>query len=326
MTERENPQVRWDCAPLEGLTGAQFRRIHNRCFGGVGRYYTPFLTPTQNHVFTRRELREILPEHNEGVDTVPQLLTKSPEDFLWAAGELAAMGYREVNLNLGCPSGTVTAKGKGAGMLADPAGLDRFLETVFAAAPLDISIKTRLGLTDPEEFPPLLEIFCRYPVKELTIHPRVREDYYKRPVRREAFAAVLPRCTLPVCYNGDLFTAADCAAFRAEFPTVKAVMLGRGLMGDPALARKAAGGPPAGREELRGFVEQLYEEYCRDYGNRNAAMLRMKELWYYLLGLFDDSARHAKMLRKARTPEEYESCAAAILRDLPLRADNRGEF
>ena len=110
-------------APLEGVTGSEFRRAHHRWFPGVDAYYMPFLSPTQDHVFTQRELRNVLPEHNQGFRAVPQLLTKNPEDFLWCAGELAAMGYGEVNLNLGCPSGTVTAKGKGAGMLARPAGL-----------------------------------------------------------------------------------------------------------------------------------------------------------------------------------------------------------
>ena len=114
-----------DFAPMEGITGAQFRRAHRACFSGVDRYYMPFLSPTRDHVWTPRELRNVAPEVNEGVPVVPQLLTRQAGDFLWAAGELAAMGYEEVNLNLGCPSGTVVAKGKGAGMLADPAALDR---------------------------------------------------------------------------------------------------------------------------------------------------------------------------------------------------------
>ena len=122
-------------APLEGVTGSEFRRAHHRWFPGVDAYYMPFLSPTQDHVFTPRELRNVLPEHNQGFRAVPQLLTKNPEDFLWCAGELAAMGYGEVNLNLVCPSGTVTAKGKGAGMLARPEELDCFLDTVFSQAP-----------------------------------------------------------------------------------------------------------------------------------------------------------------------------------------------
>lgn len=316
-------RLRCDCAPMEGLTGVQFRRVHSGCFGGIDRYYTPFIVPTQNHRFTRRDLRELLPERGSGLRVVPQLLTKSPEDFLWAAGALADMGYREVNLNLGCPSGTVTAKGKGAGMLADPDGLERFLEAIFAAAPLEISIKTRLGMTDPAEFDRLVACFNRYPVKELIVHARVREDFYQRPVRREAFAAALAGCHMPVCCNGDLFTARQLADFKEEFPTARAVMLGRGLAADPALARKAAGGAPASREELAEFLALLFESYCRDYGSRHAAMLRMKELWCYLWTLFDGEERCIRTLRKAKTAEEYEASAAVILRQLPLRTDSR---
>lgn len=166
-------------APMEGLTTIYYRRALARWFGGVDRYFTPFLTPTQDHRFTKRELREVLLEHNGGLPTVPQLLTRNAEDFLWAAGELAAMGYREVNLNLGCPSGTVVAKGKGSGFLAHPAELDAFLEEIFSKAPCAISVKTRIGLKDPEEFPVLLAIYRKYPLAELIVHPRVRTDMYK---------------------------------------------------------------------------------------------------------------------------------------------------
>ena len=145
----------------------------------------------------------MLPEYNQGFRAVPQLLTKNAADFLWCAGELSAMGYGEVNLNLGCPSGTVVAKGKGAGMLAKPEELERFLDEVFARAPagLRISLKTRLGLEDPEEFPRLLELFSRYPVSLLILHPRVRADFYKKPVRTEWFAYAAERYKGPPCVS-----------------------------------------------------------------------------------------------------------------------------
>ena len=233
--------MRIDAAPLQGITTYIYRRAHAEIFGGVDRYFMPFLSPAAEHIITDRELRDILPAHNRGIDAVPQVMTRKAEDFLWAAGELAAMGYREINLNLGCPSGTVTAKGKGAGFLTDPAGLDAFFAEVFRAgmpAGTNLTVKTRLGMKDEGEFPALLEIYNRYPIGELTIHPRIREDFYKRPVRRDAFAAALADCRLPVCYNGDIVTAADAAAVRERFPTVDAWMLGRGLIADPALARK----------------------------------------------------------------------------------------
>ena len=314
--------MHYDCAPMEGITGRCFRLAHSRWFGGVERYYIPFLSPTQTHVFSKKEWQGVLPENNEGLHVVPQLLTRSADDFLWAARELASVGYREVNLNLGCPSGTVVAKGKGSGFLGRPQELKAFLDEIFSTCPLRISIKTRLGLTDPAEFPPLLELFQRYPVQELIIHPRVQKDFYKYPARREVFTALLPACTLPVCYNGDLATAGQCTDFCREFPRVKALMLGRGLIGDPALARKAAGGPGADKDALRAFHDQLYEDYCTAFNSRRNAMMRMKELWFYLIGLFEDGGKAAKALRKTSDPAAFEAQVADIFRHLPLCQDN----
>lgn len=313
--------MQYNFAPMEGITGAVYRRAHVRHFPGTDRYFMPFLSPSQNHVFTRRELRDILPQYNEGVPAVPQLLTRRAEDFLWAAGELAAMGYREVSLNLGCPSGTVAAKGKGAGFLAFPQELDRFLDEIFSRAPLAVSVKTRLGVHSPEEFPALLEIYNRYPIACLTIHPRVQRDFYKNSVRLDAFAQALRESRNPVCYNGDLVTAADCAALREKFPGVQALMLGRGLAANPALVRQAKGGPGASREELIAFHEALFEGFSAAFGSRRNAMPRMKEIWFYHICLFDGGERYARQLRKAADPRTYALCVSALFRDLPLRTD-----
>ena len=310
-------------APMEGLTGAVYRQAHCRVFGGADRYFIPFITPTQDHRFTKRELREILPEHNRGLTAVPQLLVRKAEDFLWAAGELAAMGWPEVNLNLGCPSGTVVAKGKGSGFLGLPEELERFLDAVFEKPPCAISIKTRLGVKEPEEFGPLLALFRRYPLAELTVHPRVQKDMYKNTPRRDYFAAALADSPFPVRYNGDLYTLGELEQFQREFPAAGRVMLGRGLAGDPALARKAKGGPAATRDELRAFHDLVYEDYTRIFGSRRNAMLRMKEVWFYLIHLFGDNAKHGKAIKKARDTGEYESAVAAVFRELPLLPDLR---
>lgn len=222
-------------APMEGITGAVFRRTHHEFFPGIDKYFMPFITPTTQEKLTPRQKRDVLPEYNEGVPAVPQLLTRTAADFIWAANTLASLGYAEVNLNLGCPSGTVTAKGKGAGFLAHTDELDRFLDTVFSACTVPISIKTRLGVHDPAEFEALLEIYSRYPVAELTIHPRVRQDFYKGRVREDAFAAALPHCPMPVCYNGDLVSERGIRETIERYPSLSALMLGRGLLGDPSL-------------------------------------------------------------------------------------------
>ena len=313
-------------APMEGVTGAEFRRAHHQVFGGVDAYYMPFLSPTQDHVFTPRELRGILPENNPGFRAVPQLLTRNVEDFLWAAGELAAMGYDEVNLNLGCPSGTVTAKGKGAGFLAKPEELERFFDEVFAAVKLPVSVKTRLGVKEPEEFERLLDIYNRYPIACLTIHPRVQKQFYKGPVHRDWFAWAAERSRNPLCYNGDLVTVEDCTVFAVDFPAIDAVMIGRGAIADPALLRKLRGGVPATRQELQTFTRTLYQSYQDFYGQVGPAAQRMKEVWFFLIHLFEGGERHDKKMRRLRTPGEYEAVEASIFQELPLGDHAAGAF
>lgn len=310
-------------APMEGVTGPQFRRTHRTYFSGVDKYYLPFISPTQDHVFTPKELRNVGPEANEGIPVVPQLLTKNASDFLWAAKELKKMGYDEVNLNVGCPSGTVVAKGKGAGMLAHPEELDRFLQDVFSADldGLKISVKTRLGMESPEEFPALLERFCQYPIALLIIHPRVRTDYYKVPVRKEEFVRALPEIRCPVCYNGGIVSAEGCGELTEEFPKLHSVMIGQGLLANPALLQQVKGGPGPDRTVLHDFHDQLYHTYLRDFGSQRNTIFHMKELWRYLARLFDGGEKLFKQIKKAQDGPAYESAVEQIFSTLPLRSD-----
>ena len=206
-------------APMEGLTDRIWRQAHQRWFGAPEapvRYYAPFLSPPENRVLIKKKMAELEPAANPGVQVIPQLLAKDGELAAWMIGELRRMGYTEVNLNFGCPSGTVTAKGKGSGMLRDPQKLDAFLDAVFSQAGGLVSVKTRLGVARAEEFGEILDVYNKYPLCELTIHPRVMKQLYRGQADREAFAAYLPACTVPVCYNGDVTTAADLHTLEAQ--------------------------------------------------------------------------------------------------------------
>lgn len=311
--------MRYYFAPMEGVTGAVYRRTHHEFFPGVDKYYMPFITPTTKERLTPRQRRDVAPEVNEGVPSVPQILTKNAADFIWAANALWDMGYEEINLNLGCPSGTVTAKGKGAGFLAHPEELDRFLDAIFSSCKGKITVKTRLGMTDPSEFARLLEIYNGYPIAELTIHPRVRQDFYKGKVRESDFAAALPCCRMPVCYNGDIVTEADARAVPERYPAVQTVMIGRALIGDPSLVTRLCGGVRAACDTLEAFHNTMFMRYCEAFGDARVAVLRMKEIWFYHLHLFENSEKYGKRLRKAVQPADFTAAAAAIFRDLPLR-------
>ena len=315
---------RYGFAPLDGITRSVFRRVWHRRFGGTDRIFVPFFSPTHHHIVTPRDLREITREGAEDLPLVPQVMSRLAPDFLWAAEVLEDLGYTEVNLNLGCPSGTVTAKGKGSGFLARPEELDAFFEAVFSQVRLPVSVKTRLGYQSVEEFPRLLEIFNRYPIACLTIHARVRPEKYKGPLHLDVFAEALAHSQNPVCYNGDLQTVAGVRDFETRFPAAEAVMIGRGAVADPALFRKLRGGSAATREELQAFTQELYREYQAFYGQVGTAAQRMREVWFYLIHLFEDADRLNRPMRRFRTPGEYEAAEAAIFQELELRQDAQG--
>ena len=313
-----------DFAPLEGITTALYRSLHQKYFPGVDRYYTPFLSPTQDHRLTPREQRELLPEYNKRVSVIPQILTKQSEDFLWAANILYDLGYEEINLNLGCPSGTVTAKGKGAGMLSDPSKLDLFLDVIYSKSPCKISIKTRLGMERPEEFERILGVYNQYPLSELIVHPRVRTDFYRHPVRMEAFEAARNECKNPLSYNGSIITPEDFRMCEGKYPDLKGIMIGQGIISDPFLASRIRYGTTTDRTTLQTFLNELLDGYTDQFGSRVNATKRMKDVWFYLIRLFENSEKHGKRILKSKTPEEYENAVAAVFQELPLLERSSG--
>ena len=268
---------------------------------------------------------------------------------------LKEQGYEEVNLNLGCPSATVTAKKKGAGFLADPDALDAFLEEIFAHSPLKISIKTRIGVENPDEFERLLDIFSQYPIQKLIVHPRVLKEFYKGNVHREAYVRAKERLsaaaadeetverTIPVCYNGDLFSVSDTERFLVEYPDADDLMFGRGMLIDPALvmrlraqsadsAEKSAAKKlrPENKStvwedaakrvsDIRDFYGRLAEDYAAVLSGERDVLFKMKELWSWQGQLFEGSEKYLKKIRKAQKLTEYKSAVAALFADCPIK-------
>ena len=312
--------MRYYFAPMEGLTDSVYRRVHHQHFSGVDAYYMPFISPTVHRCLTNREAREVPVADTVPFRAVPQLMTKVADDFIWAAGECLNRGYDEVNLNVGCPSGTVVAKKKGSGMLEDPENLDRFLDAIFAGSPLPVSIKTRLGLTDPQEFPRILEIYNQYPIKELTIHPRVRKQFYDGDVDMEMFRYALANSKNKLCFNGNLRTLSEVKAFEEAFPQIEAVMIGRGLIGNPAMLE------PGGEKKLEAFHDVLLETYIEEFGGARNAMFRMKENWRHMICMFDDHEKLWKKLRKCTDVAEYRMLTREIFHGLPMHAELLAEW
>lgn len=291
-------------APLEGVTDAIFRRVHRSLFSGVDKYFIPFISPTQNLFFTPKDLSAIAPEHNDTCFAVPQLMAKDAKLFLWAAQELQDMGYPEINLNLGCPSGTVTAKGKGSGLLRTPDALRALLDEIFAHTPIPVSIKTRIGFASTDEWPALMEILADYPAHEMIIHPRTRTEFYKGQPHREVFGKALGVFRCPVVYNGDLFSLADCTRLQEDFPAVSALMLGRALIAHPALAREMKGGEGLTLSELRRFHDRLLDAYV-ERGPDSFALTLMRYVLMNMGMCFKSPDRTLRNILKARTVPAY---------------------
>ena len=299
-------------APLEGLTDRTYRCLHHKYFPGMDRYYTPFLSPTVHRQLTPKEAREL---QQADFTVIPQLLTKNSEDFLWMAQQCADLGYPEVNLNLGCPSGTVTAKGKGSGMLTDLTALQSFFDNIFTKSTLPVSVKTRIGFASNDEFPALLDIFNQYPIRELTVHPRVRKAFYSGNVDMDAFTYAYENSKAPLCYNGDICSKEQIDILQKQFPKLNAVMVGRGLIGDPGML--CSDGTDLAR--LEEFLNALLETYLVDFGGSRNAMFRMKEHWRHMLCLFEGSERLGKKLRKCTDIGEFKTITREIFHTLPKK-------
>lgn len=294
-------------APLEGITGYVYRNAYHEVFHNIDKYFTPFLSPTQHNKLTSREKNDVIPEHNQRMYVVPQILTNQSEYFLNTVKQLQAFGYEEVNLNLGCPSKTVVTKKKGAGFLQDPKQLEQFLDEIFEKSPISISIKTRIGMESPEEFPVLMKIFNQYPVKELIIHPRVQTDYYKNMPHLETYAYAKEVATMPLCYNGDIFSVEDFNRYQQQFPDQTSWMLGRGIIGNPALLGQIINGTLPNKEELKRFHDKIYEGYEETISGEKNLLFKMKEIWFYMGNLFVDSQKAMKQIKKATKAIQYRA-------------------
>ena len=304
--------MKLDFAPMEGISTYIYRGLHARFFGGAEEYFAPFIAPDGSGSFKSSALRDILPENNRNIYLIPQLLVNRPGPFIHVARELSAMGYTEVNLNIGCPSATVVSKHKGSGMLLDLKSLDNCLNEIFSLAPLGVSIKTRMGMESTEEFSAIMEIYRKYPLKRLIVHARARSGMYKSPVDIPGFLSALRDCPWPVWYNGDIFSPYSLNPLENGTQSIAGLMLGRGAVADPALPRVLKGGKALEAQELKAFHDTLLDAYLAAGYDGRAAMSRLKELWFYMLYKFPDSRRESKQLLKSQTLPDYVSAVSAL--------------
>ena len=304
-------------APMEGLTDFTYRNAYEKTFGKgrITKYFTPFISPNKSENFLAREIRDIDRGHNKDTYTVAQVMTNEAKDFIWTAKMLyEKYGYSEINLNAGCPSGTVVSKDKGSGMLRDTEKLDRFLDEVFEDAfireNIKVSVKTRIGVEDDDSFPQIMEVYNSYPLEELIVHPRVRTDYYRNELHLDAFRYAVDNSRNKLVLNGDIFTRKNFLEMKEIFPKVDTFMLGRGLIADPGLINVLTDdNPEAMVRDLNADKKLMKELHDLVYAARTAimpgdthAIHRMKEMWCYMEYVLMIAKKKS---RQSRNPREW---------------------
>ena len=272
--------MKYYMAPLEGITGHIYRTTYAKYFGGIDKYFSPFISPNQKKICRTREKKDILPENNADLYLVPQIMTNQAEMFLQTVEYLQQFGYNEVNLNLGCPAATVVSRKKGSGFLTEPKKLESFLKEIYEGTNVKISIKTRIGYESAEEFPILLSIFNRFPINELIVHPRTREDFYQNTPDMQAFSYAMDHSKNVLCYNGDIFNKEDYKHLMARYPSLSSVMLGRGILQNPAVIASIKEENLPEKETIQEFVTELCERYREELYGERPVLFKMKELWH----------------------------------------------
>lgn len=314
--------MRFSFAPLEGIAQHIYRSTHASLFPGADRYYAPFIAPDGNGNCKNGDIRDVLPENNAGICLIPQILSNNAAAFLKVSDRLYEMGYREINLNVGCPSPTVVTKYKGSGMLRDLNSLDAFLSEVFMHCKAAVSVKTRVGMEHADEFPEILELYNRYPLSELIIHARTRAGLYSSDIEWQAYEYAVQHSRAPLCYNGSISSQADYAALLRRFPDTEHVMLGRGMLANPALIRLLRGGPELQKAELREFHDSYLARLLESGLSPHFALSRMKELWHYMSLMFADCEKHIKAINKSRSLSDYSEAVACLFRQCSFRSDS----
>ena len=313
-------------APLEGISGYIYRNAYEKFFpNNIDKYFTPFIVPNQSKSLKTKEFRDVLPENNNGLNIIPQILTNNSEGFIATCKKLKQLGYDEVNLNLGCPSGTVVSKFRGSGFLGKREELDNFLDEIFKIQDMKISIKTRLGVDSADEFYEIMKIYDKYPMEELIIHPRTKQDFYGNKPNMEMFKDALKSSKNTICYNGDIFSVKDYEKFIEECPSVDRIMIGRGSLANPGLINEIKGKGVVDKNILKEFHDEVCMGYKEILSGDINVLFRMKELWSYMIGMFEDSEKVAKKIKKERMLSEYNVIISRLFAEYNIdETKNRG--
>lgn len=312
-----NEQLPIHFAPLQGYTDAIYRSAHARIFGGIASYYTPFVR-LEHGDFRRKDVRELDADNNRGVNLTPQLIASTPEKILHILALFIEKGYKNVDINLGCPFPTLAKRHNGAGLLPYPDEVKALLMAAIEAHPeIQFSVKMRLGWEDANECMALLPLLNSLPLSHITMHPRLGKQQYKGEVDLEAFQRFYAECEKPLIYNGDLLTLDDIDTISNRFPRLGGLMIGRGLLANPALAIEYQQGAPLSPKEKIEKIRLLHADVFSQYGNLLEGgdlqlLTKMRTFWEYLLPDGDRKAK--KVIHKTSKLSNYQAAVSNLLK------------
>ncbi len=294
-------------APLQGYTDHVWRRSHALVFGGIDCYYSPFMRIQHGGIMSR-DLRDVLPEHNQGMHFVPQILACAPPDAVTMASRLKALGYTEIDINMGCPFPPIARHAKGSGILCYADKVKALFEALAAIDGVRYSVKMRLGYAGDDEWRQVLPLMSIINPTHITVHPRTGLQQYKGEINMRQFDDLLHASPYPVVYNGELHSLDDVDEVRAAHPTLAGVMIGRALVANPALLEPEK----ADKAHYQAFHDKLYGQYQRLLASGGPAQLlsKMKAFWEMYLPNAD--AKSCKLIHKATTIEKYDQAVAQL--------------
>ena len=322
-------KIQLSLGPFQGITDAPFRNVFKRHFGGIDKFYTPFFTGIHKEEHAKNlQGEEIDPRCNDVETLTPQILSTDAEEILRFAKQCNGLGYKEINLNMGCPFPRVVNKQRGCGLLPYPEKVEAMLEHLFEGiGDMKFSVKCRLGYFKPEEIDDIIPIFNKYPLSELIIHPRIGKQLYKGEANVECFKALMPQINAPLVYNGDIFSVDSFERIRGviagnepQLP-VTGFMLGRGILANPFLAEEIRSMdciPSDKIMRLHNYVIDLYEDRLQHAGGSPKVLGRMKELWSYLMNSFEEPQVVWRKIKKINALKEYEDAVEEIFKNQGL--------
>ncbi len=304
----DGPKIKLYLAPLRGFTDCIFRNAFTRHFDGFDLAVTPFIPTVDTRRCKPSHLTDVLPQNNQRLPIVPQLIGNNAEDFISLATRLHELGHETVNWNLGCPFPMVAKKQRGSGLLPYPEKIDAFLEKTVASMPNRLSIKTRLGRKTADEILSLMPIFNRYPLEEIIIHPRTGKQMYRGTPDLETFEKCIALSKHPIAYNGDITEPAAFTALCARFPDIQRWMIGRAAVANPFLPAILKAGQDDFTDKVetfKDFYEDLFDLYQQVFSGPGHLLDRMKGFWTYFSQSFKNGRHIRKKIHRTHKLQRY---------------------